>query len=131
MSYRVLIVDDSPAMRGFIRRVLDLSGFDVGEVFEAGDGLEALAILDENRDASQIDVILTDINMPRMDGEEFVLHLREDADLDEIPVVVLSADSSEARVARMLAAGARGYLPKPLSPERLRAELDRVLGVSI
>jgi two-component system chemotaxis response regulator CheY len=113
-------------MRGFVRRVLDLSGFDVGDVLQAADGLEALAILDEN----QVDVVLTDINMPRMNGEELMLHLREDVDLRDIPVVVLSADSSEARVGRMLAAGARGYLPKPLSPERLREELDRVLGVA-
>ena len=127
MSYQVLVVDDSPAMRGFIRRVLDLSGFDVGEVFEAGDGLEALAILDD----SEIDVVLTDINMPRMNGEELMLHLSEDAVLSSLPVLVLSADSSEARVTRMMAAGARGYLPKPLSPERLRSELDRVLGVPL
>jgi two-component system chemotaxis response regulator CheY len=113
-------------MRGFIRRVLDMSGFDVGEVFEAGDGLEALAILED----SMIDVVLTDVNMPRMNGEELMLHLREDADLSEVPVLVLSADSSEARVGRMMAAGARGYLPKPLSPERLRTELDRVLGAA-
>jgi two-component system chemotaxis response regulator CheY len=126
MSYSVLVVDDSAAMRGFIRRVLDMSGFDVGEVFEAGDGLEALAILED----SMIDVVLTDVNMPRMNGEELMLHLREDADLSEVPVLVLSADSSEARVGRMMAAGARGYLPKPLSPERLRTELDRVLGAA-
>jgi two-component system chemotaxis response regulator CheY len=111
-------------MRGFIRRVLDMSGFDVGEVFEAGDGLEALAILEY----SAIDVVLTDINMPRMNGEELMLHLREDAGLSGVPVVVLSADSSAVRMDRMMAAGARGYLPKPLSPEGLRRELDRVLG---
>lgn len=127
MSYQVLVVDDSAAMRGFIRRVLDLSGFEVGQVFEAADGLDALAVLEEHA----IDVVLTDINMPRMDGEEFMLHLREDEDLQDVPVLILSADSSEARMSRMFAAGARGYLPKPLSPERLRSELDRVLGVCL
>jgi two-component system, chemotaxis family, chemotaxis protein CheY len=127
MSYQVLVVDDSAAMRGFIRRVLDLSGFEVGQVFEAADGLDALAVLEEH----PIDVVLTDINMPRMDGEELMLHLREDEDLQDVPVLVLSADSSEARMSRMFAAGARGYLGKPLSPERLRAELDRVLGVCL
>lgn len=133
MSYRVLVVDDSPAMRGFIRRVLDLSGIEVEEVLEAGDGLDALSILEErsSSDENPVDVVLTDINMPRMSGEEFLLRLREDEDLRAIPVLVLSSDSSEARVSRMLAAGARGYLPKPLSPERLRTELGRVLGVSV
>ena len=92
---------------------------------EAADGLDALAILEDN----PVDVVLTDINMPRMNGEELMLHLSEDDDLRDLPVLILSADSSEVRMSRMLAAGARGYLPKPLSPERLRTELDRVLGV--
>ena len=66
-----------------------------------------------------------------MNGEELMLHLQEDDELQDVPVLVLSADSSEARMTRMLAAGARAYLPKPLSPERLRAELDRVMAVSL
>jgi two-component system chemotaxis response regulator CheY len=133
MSYRVLVVDDSAAMRGFIRRVLDLSGIEVEEVLEAGDGLAALSILEArcSGDEDPVDVVLTDINMPRMNGEEFLLRLREDQDLRGIPVLVLSSDSSESRVSRMLAAGARGYLPKPLSPERLRTELGRVLGATV
>jgi two-component system, chemotaxis family, chemotaxis protein CheY len=125
MAYRVLVVDDSPAMRGFIKRVLDLSGFEVSEVLEAGNGLDALAILEDR----PVDIVLTDINMPRMNGEELIRQLGEDEDLRDIPVLVISGDSSEARVNRMLEIGARGCLAKPFSPERLRAELDRVMGV--
>jgi two-component system, chemotaxis family, chemotaxis protein CheY len=125
MAYRVLVVDDSPAMRGFIRRVLDLSGFEVSEVLEAGNGLDALAILESR----PVDVVLTDINMPRMNGEELVRKLSADEDLRDVPVLVVSGDASEARVQRMLEIGARGCLAKPFSPERLRMELDRVMGV--
>jgi two-component system, chemotaxis family, chemotaxis protein CheY len=127
MAYRVLLVDDSPAMRGFIKRVLDLSRFEVSEVLEAGNGLDALAVLENNT----VDVVLTDINMPRMNGEELILQLSEDEDLREVPVLVISGDSSHARVRRLLEIGARGCLSKPFSPERLKAELDRVMGVRL
>ncbi len=120
---RVLIVDDSPAMRGFIRRVVELSGLEVAAFLQAGDGLEALALLARQ----PVDVILTDINMPGMDGGQLVQHLRRDEKLSAIPVVVVSTDATSERVRQMLALGARGYVTKPFSPEMLRAELDRVL----
>jgi two-component system chemotaxis response regulator CheY len=74
MAYNILIVDDSPAMRSFVRRVLDLSGLEPGLCLEAGNGQEAL---DQLR-AEWIDVMLTDINMPVMDGEQWVRRLNAD-----------------------------------------------------
>ncbi len=124
MAYRVLVVDDSPAMRSFIRRILNLSGFAVSEFVEAANGLDALDILHQRN----VDVVLTDINMPRMNGEELVRQLDQDHKLRRLPVLVVSGDSSDVRVKRLMDSGARGYLPKPFSPEKLRAELDRVLG---
>lgn len=123
MSYAVLIVDDSPAMRGFIRRTLQLSGLDMSECLESGDGGEALELLGRRR----VDVILTDINMPRMNGEELLRKLEADEQLKNIPVVVVSTDSTRQRRERMLALGARGYVTKPFFPENLRAELECVL----
>ncbi len=122
MAYRILVVDDSPSMRNFIRRVLHLSGFSVAEVLEAGNGLDALEILESR----PVDVVLTDINMPRMSGEELMLQLSAHTKLSRVPILVVSGDSSEARVQRMLQLGARACLAKPFSPERLRTELDRV-----
>ena len=122
MAYRILVVDDSPAMRNFIRRVVHLSGFAVSEVLEAGNGLDALEILESRT----VDVVLTDINMPRMSGEELILQLRSHEMLNHMPVLVVSSDSSEARVERMLQLGARACLVKPFSPERLRTELHKV-----
>jgi two-component system chemotaxis response regulator CheY len=124
MAYSVLIVDDSPVMRSFIRRVLKLSGFEVGECMEAGNGEEAL----EQLRAHRVDVILTDINMPKMNGEEFLRRLCADGVLKTIPAVVISTDATNERIVRMIELGAQGYMSKPFTPETLREELERVLG---
>jgi two-component system chemotaxis response regulator CheY len=124
MAYSVLIVDDSPVMRTFIRRVLGVSGFEVGECVEAGNGIEALAQLS----AHPVDIILTDINMPGMNGEELLRKLGADGVLKNIPAVVISTDATNERILRMIALGAEGYMAKPFTPETLREELERVLG---
>jgi len=126
LAYNVLIVDDSPAMRSFVRRVLELSGLDVGSCLEAGNGQEALNLL---RDA-WVDVVLTDINMPTMDGEQFVRLLEADEALRSIPVLVVSTDRTDGRVRQMMTLGAKGYVTKPFLPETLREEMERVLGVT-
>jgi two-component system, chemotaxis family, chemotaxis protein CheY len=125
MAYRVLIVDDSPAMRAFVRRVMEVSGFELASCFEAGHGGEALDILR----CEWVDLVLTDINMPGMDGEEFLRQLEADELLRALPVVVISTDATANRIQKMLALGARGYVTKPFSPETLRMELERTLGV--
>ena len=124
MAYRVLIVDDSPAMRNFVRRVLDLSGFEASLCIEAANGAEALELLR----AEWTDAILTDINMPIMDGEELIRKLAADPLLSTIPVIVISTDATEGRIQRLLSLGARGYVTKPFAPEELRQALERSLG---
>jgi len=124
MAYSVLIVDDSPVMRSFIRRVMTLSGFEVRECFEASNGEEALTQLKEHR----VDVILTDINMPTMNGEELLRRLGADGVLKSVPALVISTDATRGRILRMMSLGAEGYMTKPFSPESLREELERVLG---
>jgi two-component system chemotaxis response regulator CheY len=124
MPFSVLIVDDSTVMRGFIKRVLTLSGFEVRECLEASNGEEALAQLETN----SVDVILTDINMPKMNGEELLRRLETDERLRGVPTLVISTDATKARILKMLSLGAQGYITKPFSPEALREELERVLG---
>lgn len=125
MAYRVLIVDDSPAMRSFVRRIMQLSGFELSACYEASHGGEALDLLKEH----WVDAILTDINMPVVDGEELLRRLAADEILRSIPVVVISTDATRQRIAQMLSLGARGYVTKPFLPEDLRTELERTLGV--
>ncbi|HJT88918.1 MAG TPA: response regulator [Bryobacteraceae bacterium] len=126
MAYRILVVDDSPAMRSFVRRVLQMSGLEVSALLEASNGKEALEILRDD----WVDFVLTDINMPGMDGEEFLRNLSSDEMLRRVPVAVISTDATANRVSRLLALGARGYITKPFRPEYLRAELERMLGVA-
>ncbi|HEV2198775.1 MAG TPA: response regulator [Bryobacteraceae bacterium] len=124
MALNILIVDDSPAMRAFVRRVMQLSGLGVENYFEAANGAEALEITAVQR----LDAILTDINMPVMDGEEFVRHLRSDPDPGAAtPVIVVSTDATAHRIRNLLELGASGYLQKPFGPEQLRGEVERVL----
>jgi len=124
MACSVLVVDDSPVMRSFIRRVMKLSGFEIGECFEASNGEEALAELSKH----DVDVILTDINMPKMNGEELLRRLGAEGVLRSVPTLVISTDATKDRILRMISLGAEGYMTKPFSPETLREELERVLG---
>src|SRR5574338_1188109 len=115
MSSRLLIVDDSPVMRSFVKRVITISGFPVGEIVEAANGEEALAKLRQQ----PADLVLIDINMPVMDGEELIRRMKADTPLQRIPIVVVSTDATHHRVETLLHLGARGYLVKPFPPERL------------
>lgn len=126
MAFDVMVVDDSPAMRRFIRRVIEVSGFSVGRYLEAGNGEEAL----EQLDGEWVDVVLTDINMPKMDGEALVTEMRLREHLAAIPVIVISTDATESRMERLAKLGAQGYVTKPFAPERLREEIETVLGVT-
>jgi len=125
MALNIMIVDDSPVMRIFLRKVVQLTGLPVGEYCEAGDGEVALETLRER----WVDLVLTDINMPRMNGEEFVRQLESDELLRDIPVIVVSTDSSHGRTQHLLKLSTRGYISKPFLPETLRDEVEKILGV--
>jgi two-component system, chemotaxis family, chemotaxis protein CheY len=125
MAFRVLVIDDSAAMRVLIRRVIEVSGLEASGVLEACDGQEALELMERK----WVDVILTDINMPRMNGEEFVRRLAESGLTRSIPVIVVSTDGTEIRRGHLQALGVRGYLVKPFQPAELRDQIERALGV--
>ncbi|WP_321475373.1 response regulator [uncultured Paludibaculum sp.] len=122
MPKRLMIVDDSPVMRAFVRRTVEVTGLEVTSYLEAGDGREALTKL-RSADAQglehQVDLILTDINMPVMDGEGLLEELRRDHALCSIPVIVVSTDSTDQRMGKLLELGARSYVRKPFPPEKL------------
>ena len=120
----VLVVDDSAVTRALIKRTISLSGLPVHEILEAGDGAEAIQVLA----ARGADVLITDINMPGMNGVELVRAVRADRVLAQIPVLVVSTDGSHARRQVMEGLGVTGYLSKPFRPEDLRAQLAGVVG---
>ena len=123
-SIRVLIVDDSSVMRKIVERSLRQAGIEVATVFEAGNGAEALAMLAKDR----VDLILCDINMPVMDGLEFVKQLSGVPNAKGTPVVMITTEGSESHVVQALSFGARGYIRKPFTPEQVREQVLSVLG---
>jgi two-component system chemotaxis response regulator CheY len=119
----ILIVDDSRVMRNFLRRALSMTSLEIGTIYEAENGLEALTLLDQRT----VEVIFSDINMPIMDGAVFVGELAKSETKRRIPVIVVSTDSSLERKNQMHSLGAKGYIAKPFSPEQLEHEVVRLL----
>lgn len=117
---RVLIVDDSAVMRKIVDRALRQAGLPISELFEAGSGAEGLVKLQQNR----VDLVLSDINMPEMDGLEFLRQAREQNLAPDAPIVMITTESSEERVLQAISSGAQGYIRKPFTAEQVA---ERVL----
>jgi len=117
---RVLIVDDSTVMRKIVERALRQAGLDPLVVHEAGSGSEGLDVLR----AKKVDLILSDINMPSMDGLEFLRQLRAQDLATGVPVVMITTESSEEHVKQAILSGAQGYIRKPFTAEQVK---ERVL----
>lgn len=122
MTYRILVVDDSPIIRAMVRRSLSMAGIDVDGVQEAENGLVAM----EKLLAGPVDIVLTDINMPELDGIALVRRMSRRPDLASIPVVVVSTEGSENRLAELRRLGIRGYIRKPFRPEQFRAVMNEI-----
>ena len=115
-SVRALIVDDSSVMRKIVERALRQAGVELVELQEAGNGAEALALLGH----AGVDLILCDINMPVMDGLEFVKRLKETESSKDVPVVMITTEGSESHVIQALSMGAKGYIRKPFTPDQVK-----------
>jgi two-component system chemotaxis response regulator CheY len=117
---RALIVDDSSVMRKIVERSLRQAGLDPLVVFEAGSGTDGLELLK----TQQVDLILSDINMPSMDGLEFLRQIRAQNLAPDVPVVMITTESSEEHVKQAILSGAQGYIRKPFTAEQVK---ERVL----
>lgn len=116
---RVLTVDDSASMRALLNHALTSQGFDVAQAEDGEIALEWLAL-------NEVDVVITDINMPRLDGFGLIEKLRAGSRHRDRPILVLTTESSEEKKARARAAGATGWIVKPFDPEKLVAAVRRV-----
>jgi two-component system, chemotaxis family, chemotaxis protein CheY len=123
MPLRVLVVDDSAAMRNFLRKVLSTSDLPVELIIDAADGVEALERLEENT----VNLILSDINMPNMNGEEMVRMLRKEKKYEDVAIVMITTDSSAARVHRLRQLGTQGYISKPFTPDIIKDKVRAVM----
>ena len=124
MAYNVLIVDDSTPMRAVIKKIVKASGFNVGQFFEAINGLEAMEVLNNE----WIDLVLTDYNMPDMNGLELVEEMNKDDHLKSIPAVMISTEGSRERVEEFMAKGVMDYIKKPFTPEQIKQKLKQIMG---
>jgi two-component system chemotaxis response regulator CheY len=121
---RALIIDDSSVMRKIVERSLRQAGVELSKVSEAGNGAEGLAVLAQG----PVDLILCDINMPVMDGLEFVKQLATVENAKGVPIVMITTEGSESHVVQALSAGARGYIRKPFTPEQVKEHVLPVIG---
>jgi two-component system, chemotaxis family, chemotaxis protein CheY len=112
----ILIVDDSVALRKILQRVIRNAGIEIGQVQEAGDGRAALECLETFKP----DLVLSDINMPTMDGLEFLKKLRACANLKDLPVIMISTEASRERVMESIELGARNFIRKPFTEDDIR-----------
>ena len=120
---RALIVDDSSVMRKIVERCLRQAGIELEEVFEASNGAEALGTLRNH----SLDLVLCDINMPVMDGLEFVRQVATIEIAKGVPIIMITTEGSESHVVQALSAGARGYIRKPFTPDQVKEQVLPVL----
>jgi two-component system, chemotaxis family, chemotaxis protein CheY len=123
MAINVLIVDDSAVMRAMILKTMRMSGLPLGDIYQASDGRQGLKALNEH----WIDLVLLDINMPVMNGEQMIDCMIEDPELKDTPIVVISTEGSQTRIERLQRKGTR-FVHKPFSPEILRNTVKDILG---
>jgi two-component system chemotaxis response regulator CheY len=127
MSVDVMIVDDSAAIRKILKRMLDQAGGTLGKVVEAGDGVEALEKLKQQ----PIHLILSDINMPNMDGIQLLTELKSRAESKHIPVIMITTEGGEAKVMEAVQLGASGYIKKPFTAEQIKEKLAGLMEARI
>ncbi len=124
MAFSILVVDDSLPMRAVIKKTVKAAGYSNANFLEAENGQKALELLKVN----WVDIVITDFNMPEMNGLEMISQIKSNELFDQIPVVVISTEGSQEKVDEFIEKGASGYIKKPFSPEQLRDVLVQLLG---
>ncbi|WP_353062043.1 response regulator [Tunturibacter psychrotolerans] len=127
---RALIIDDSAVMRKVIERALRQAGLELSEVLQASNGEEALQTLRDNQGSGALALILSDINMPVMDGLQFLEARKQENLAQGVPVVMITTEGNESFVLRAIAAGAQGYICKPFTAEQVKARVLPLMRVA-
>jgi len=124
MAVIILVVDDSLPMRSVIIKTIKVSGYGSANFLQASNGREAMRTLGNE----WVDLVITDYNMPDMDGMELISEMKRDETLRCIPVLVVTTEGSRTRVEEFIQKGAAGYIQKPFTPEVIRTKLNNILG---
>jgi two-component system chemotaxis response regulator CheY len=123
MKGTILVVDDSAMMRKIVLRTLKMAEVEFDQTLEAGDGVEALALLRANT----VNLIMCDINMPNMSGLELLLQIKEEKLAPGVPIVMVTTEGSEPQVRQAILAGARGYIRKPFTLDHIKNNVKPLL----
>ena len=124
MELNVLVVDDSKVMRSMISKTMHMSGLPVGKIYQAENGQEGLETLKNN----WIDLVIADINMPVMNGEEMIIHMKESIETRDIPIMVVSTEGSQKRIDRIVEKGVV-FIHKPFTPEVFCDNIQTITGI--
>jgi len=127
MDSDVMVVDDSAAIRKILQRVLRQTGMPIGTIYEAGDGGEAL----EHLKTHKIDLVLTDINMPKMDGLQLLSAMKAAPQWNAIPVMMITTEGGETKVSEAVRLGAAGYVRKPFTADQIKEKLSGIVGLAL
>jgi two-component system chemotaxis response regulator CheY len=127
METHILIVDDFAAIRKILQRMLRQTGIVIAEIYEAGDGEEALELLKTRA----VSLVLADINMPKMGGLQLLAALKNSPELRHIPVVMITTEGGETQVAEAVKLGAAGYVRKPFASDQINEKLAGILEPSM
>lgn len=126
MAFNILIVDDSSTMRGMVKRVLGMTQLPLGELWEASNGREGL----EKMRGNWVDLVLADLNMPDMTGQEMIDEMKKDPLLSSLPVVVVSSEGDKAVLEHLAQKGVQEIVQKPFEASLLRKVIERALGAA-
>lgn len=126
MEISVLIVDDSSVMRSMITKTMKMTGLPIGEIHQATNGQEGLDVLQNN----WVDLVIADINMPVMNGEEMIEKIKGNVDTRDIPVIVVSTEGSKKRIDRIEEKGVV-FIHKPFTPEIIRDKVQDITGIGV
>jgi len=123
MAYKILIVDDSAVTRMVLKKTIGMIGIPVQEIIEAGNGNEGLDVLSEH----SVDLVLADINMPEINGMEMAAAVLANPATADIPVVIISTHTEDARINELRSQGIKAYIHKPFTAETIRDVLSEIL----
>lgn len=123
MGISFLIVDDSLNIRAFIKKTLNMTDIDIKDIYEASNGEEAIEILKEKC----VDFVLTDINMPKMDGLSMIKNIKCQEKFRDMKIIIISTEGSREKILEGVKMGASGYLKKPFGPEEIMELLQELM----
>jgi two-component system chemotaxis response regulator CheY len=123
MALNILVVDDSTAIRKILIRVLRQTALPIGEIFEARDGLEALDIVRNH----PLNLVLSDINMPNLDGLGLLAELKGSDQWRSLPVVMITTEGGEEKVGLAIRLGSAAYIRKPFTAEQIQEKIGAIL----